>query len=299
MDALTVIAPPFPSSAPDDFSGSRDYDRMARAIAWLEAHAADQPDLEAVAAAVHLSPYHFQRLFTRWTGLSPKRFLGCLTLTQAKRVLAETGNILDTALDLGLSGPSRLHDLFVTHEAMSPGEVKSGGAGLIIRYGLHDGPFGVVLPMMTERGLCALHFLDQCEAGSVDVALEGAREKWPKARFLADSEATAPVVAALFPADGGRARGAVTLLLSGTNFQVKVWEAALRVPPGALVSYQAIARAIGKPGAARAVGNALGANSIGLLIPCHRVIRGTGALGDYRWGRTRKRIIQAWEQAAE
>ncbi|WP_413204618.1 bifunctional transcriptional activator/DNA repair enzyme AdaA [Rhodospirillum sp. A1_3_36] len=299
MDALTVIAPPSPSFEPEAFSGSRDYERMARAIAWLDAHALDQPDLDAVAAAVHLSPYHFQRLFTRWTGLSPKRFLGCLTLTEAKRVLAETGNVLDTALDLGLSGPSRLHDLFVTHEAMSPGEMKSGGAGLSIRYGVHDGPFGAVLPLITERGLCGLHFLDPCEPGSVGEALEEAQAKWPKARFLADPEATAPVVAALFPAGGGKPRGTVKLLLSGTNFQVKVWEAALRVPPGALVSYQAIARAIGKPKAVRAVGNALGANSIALLIPCHRVIRGTGALGDYRWGQTRKRVIQAWEQAAE
>jgi AraC family transcriptional regulator of adaptative response/methylated-DNA-[protein]-cysteine methyltransferase len=293
MDALTL--PPDPEA----FTGDRTYARMAQAIAWMIEHAQDQPDLEAMAAAVHLSPYHFQRAFTRWVGLSPKRFLGCLTLAHARRLLTETGNVLDAALEAGLSGPSRLHDLCVTHEAMSPGEMKSGGAGLTIRYGLHDGPFGAVLPLVTDRGVCGLWFLDGVDRDSVEVALGEAAAKWPRARFLADPVATAPVAEALFPADGGRPRGNLNLVLSGTNFQVRVWEAALRVPPGHLVSYQAIARAIGKPGATRAVGNALGMNSIALLIPCHRVIRGSGALGGYHWGEVRKRALQAWELAAE
>ncbi len=294
-----------PSFFPETEAGDqrcRDYERIAEAIAYLDAHALDQPSLDAVAAAVGLSPYHFQRLFTRWAGLSPKRFLGCLTLNHARQVLAETGNVLDTALDVGLSGPSRLHDLFVAHEAMSPGEVKAGGAGLTIRVGTHDTPFGLCQVHLTPRGICGLVFIGGGERAPVDAAqaLEELHARWPEAEIVTDPQATDPVVAVLF---GGADPAALApekrrLLLAGTNFQVAVWRALLRIPPGALVSYDAVARAIGRPTAARAVGQAVGANPIGFLIPCHRVIRSTGAVSDYHWGPMRKRIIQAWEQTA-
>jgi AraC family transcriptional regulator of adaptative response/methylated-DNA-[protein]-cysteine methyltransferase len=235
-----------------------DYLRIEKAIRYLEDHIYDQPGLEEVAEQVHLSPYHFQRLFTRWAGVSPKRFLQFLTLQHAKRLL-ESSTQLDAAYGTGLSSPSRLHDLFVAVDAVTPGQYKTLGSGLEIAYGLHRSPFGDCLLALTERGLCGLSFIDE--------------------------------------ASGEQDRSPVPLLLKGTNFQIKVWEALLRIPPGAVTSYQRLAANIGNPAASRAVGAAVGANPIAYIIPCHRVILSSGAFGNYRYGALRKKAILGWEQA--
>ena len=267
-----------------------DYRRIERAIRFLDAHVVDQPSLEDVAREVGLSPFHAQRLFTRWAGISPKRFLGLLTLGHAKAALQAGESVLDATYEVGLSGPSRLHDLFVTYEAMTPGEYKQQGAGLVVRYGVHPTPFGAALLLTTARGIAGLSFVDD----SPEQALDQARAAWPLSRVVEDQGATGALVARLFErADGGP----TPLLLKGTNFQVKVWSALLRLPAGRVVSYLDLACAIGQPRAVRAVGNALAHNPVGFVVPCHRVIHATGALGDYRWGRVRRRALLAWEAA--
>jgi AraC family transcriptional regulator of adaptative response/methylated-DNA-[protein]-cysteine methyltransferase len=269
----------------------RDYKRIEKAIRFLDAHWRERPDLAAAARAVHLSPYHFQRLFTRWAGVSPARFVQSLAVAHARRLLAESRSVLDATLEAGLSGPGRLHDLFVAWEALSPGEFKRRGAGVVIRHGVHPGPFGEVLVLASPRGVCGLDFVD----GAPAAAVERARARWPAARFVADPAATAGIAARIFPPPG--ARPALALHLAGTNFQVKVWEALLRVPPGRLVSYEDVGRAIGRPGCARAIGNAMAANPVAFLVPCHRVIRATGVMNDYRWGLPRRKAMIGWEQA--
>jgi AraC family transcriptional regulator of adaptative response/methylated-DNA-[protein]-cysteine methyltransferase len=275
-------------------SANDDYRRIERAIRFLENHVHDQPTLEQIAEQVHLSPYHFQRLFTRWAGVSPKRFLQFLTLEHAKRLLHRAGSQLDAAYGTGLSSPSRLHDLFVTVDAVTPGQYRAMGAGLAIRYGMHPSPFGGCLLAATDRGVCALTFFDGDESSS---ALEDLRGRWPNARFENDQNRTAELVERIFGIPGRAERAPIALMLKGTNFQVKVWEALLRVPPGALTTYGRLARAVGNPAAGRAVGAAVGANPIAYLIPCHRVIRSTGAFGGYRYGLPRKKAILGWEQA--
>jgi AraC family transcriptional regulator of adaptative response/methylated-DNA-[protein]-cysteine methyltransferase len=272
--------------------GARDYERIARAIGYLQRHAGEQPDLAAVARHVSLSEHHFQRLFTRWAGVSPKRFVQCLTLEHAKGRLAAARGVLELADDVGLSGPGRLHDLFVTLEAMSPGEYKTGGAGIVIRYGVHDSPFGPVLVAITARGICGMHFID-----SASVGLERLRHDWPGADLRRDPVGTAPVCGRLFGPLSSRPRSALALLVKGSNFQVQVWRALLELPFGSLATYGDISRRIGAPGAARAVGTAIGANPVAWLIPCHRVIRESGALGGYRWGPERKAAMLGWEAA--
>lgn len=268
---------------------ARDYARIARAIGFIAEHAVRQPSLDEIAAAVHTSPYHFQRLFTRWSGISPKRFLGYLTLDHAKRALAANASVLDAALDAGLSGPSRLHDLFVSLEAVTPGEFKARGAGLTIRYGIHDGPFGRFVVGMTERGICALDFDEAATTATAEAFLG---QRWALARLRRDQAGTAALTGTLFSGGTG-----LRLWCQGSNFQIKVWSALMRVPPGGLVSYRQLAAAIGQPTASRAVGNALASNPIAVLIPCHRVIRGTGLFDDYKWGALRKRALIAWEAA--
>lgn len=268
---------------------SRDYARIERAIRHLERHAGDQPELAEVAAAAGLSPYHFQRLFTRWAGVSPKRFVELLTVEHAKDLLRSRASVLDAALAVGLSGPGRLHDRFVALEAATPGEFKAGGAGLTIRWGIHASPFGAVFAALTARGVCRLAFVDD-EAAERE-ALAAA---WPGARLVRDDGVTAAVAAAVFAGNGG---AKPPLWVRGTNFQVAVWRALLRVPEGAVCTYGDLAAAIGRPSAARAVGQAVGANPVACLIPCHRVIRTIGALGGYRWGAQRKRALLAWEAA--
>ena len=273
-------------------SGVRDYERIARAIGYLQRHAAQQPGLAAVAQHVNLSEHHFQRLFTRWAGVSPKRFVQYLTIEHAKLRLAESGGVLDLADAVGLSGPGRLHDLFVTLEAMSPGECRTGGAGLAIRYGVHDTPFGPAVIAVTSRGICALYFID----GGSDPAVRLRRE-WPNADLREEPRSTAPFAARLFLPLASRRGRALALLVKGSNFQVRVWRALLELPFGSLVTYGHVAEQISAPGSARAVGTAIGANPIAWLIPCHRVIRESGVLGGYRWGTERKAAMLGWESA--
>lgn len=270
-----------------------DYQRIAQAIRFLEENFQRQPSLDEIAEAVHLSPFHFQRLFSEWAGISPKRFLQYLTADFLKVRLAEAGSLTVAAQDAGLSAPSRLHDLFVTLEAVTPHEFRTGGAGVLIRYGVHPTPFGPALLAATERGVCGLHLLAPDEPDPTP-ALVAVRRAWPQAELIADQEWTAPLLAQAFTAPADKP---LHLLVRGTNFQVKVWEALLRVPAGQLVSYQHVAQAIGQPKALQAVGSAVGANPVAVLIPCHRVIRKEGVLGEYRWGSTTKKALIGREMA--
>jgi AraC family transcriptional regulator of adaptative response/methylated-DNA-[protein]-cysteine methyltransferase len=271
---------------------AEDYQRVEQAIRYLEAHFRQRPSLDEVAASAHLSKYHFQRLFRRWAGVSPTQFLGALTVAYAKERLAESRSVLDTALDVGLSGPGRLHDLFVTHEAVTPGEYKQQGAGLEIRYGVHPTPFGPALLAITERGICGLHFAPE---GDPSVALAALSRAWPEARYAAAPADTLPLVEHIFAPVSPGERRPFHLLLRGTNFQVQVWQALLQIPPRALVSYGDVAAYLGRPGASRAVAGAVARNPIAYLIPCHRVIRGNGRVHRYRWGAVRKKALVAWE----
>lgn len=273
-------------------SGARDYERIAKAIEYLRRHATAQPDLSAVARHVHLSEHHFQRLFTRWAGVSPKRFLQFLTVEHAKSRLGQPLDLLALTADVGLSGPGRLHDLFVTLEGMSPGEMRAGGAGLVLRYGIHPTPFGPCLIATSVRGVCALHFV--AHPASARALL---RDDWPHAGLVPDAMGTADLARRIFDPLQARQPQPLALLVRGTNFQLQVWRALLRLPFGSVASYRSIATHIGHPSAARAVGNALGANPIAWLIPCHRVIRAGGTFGPYRWGEARKAALLGWEAA--
>jgi len=271
---------------------SEDYARIAEAIRYLDQHYREQPNLDELAAHLHLSPAHLQRIFRRWAGISPKRFVQYLTIEHAKEQLSAAQSVLHTAYDAGLSGPGRLHDLFVNVEAMTPGEFKRRGAGLEIDYGIHDSPFGDCLLATTDRGICALQFL---ESGSSSVALAALQAQWPAARFTENGRKTHALLQTIFPVDPVDGARTVTLHLQGTNFQLKVWQALLRIPAGLVCTYGDVATLVGQPGAARAVGSAVGRNAIGYLIPCHRVIRSNGTAGDYRWGHVRKQAMLGWE----
>ncbi len=263
-----------------------DFGRVAAAIRFLEAHANDQPGLEALARAAGLSPGHFQRLFKRWAGVSPKRFLQYLTAEHAKDLLRDSNSVLDTSFEVGLSGPGRLHDLFVSVEAVTPGEYKAMGDGLEIRWGLHDTPFGRCLLATTPRGICHLSF----PAGDKE-ALERLRRDWGRARLVEEAVATREVIETVLMAAPQSPDRPLSLLLKGTNFQIKIWNALLRIPHGRAVSYGDLGAYVGAPRAHRAVGSAVGANPIAWLIPCHRVLRKDGRIGGYRWGTTRKRAM--------
>ena len=283
-------------TATDIAQNARDYARIEAAILYLEAHFRDQPALDEVAEAAGLSPHHFQRLFRRWAGISPKRFGQFLTLDYAKAQLEASASILDTAYDAGLSGPSRLHDLFVTYEAMSPGAFKKGGDGVDLSYGVHPSPFGPCFIGQTERGICALGFadVDRSDAQAVRAEFE---HRWPAARFREDQAAAEAIVAHIFDDRRSAAAEPLRLTVCGTNFQLRVWEALLRIPPGRIASYHALAQALGLPRSARAVGGAVAANPVSYLIPCHRVIRRTGRFSNYEWGPARKRVMLGWEAA--
>jgi AraC family transcriptional regulator of adaptative response/methylated-DNA-[protein]-cysteine methyltransferase len=269
-----------------------DYERIEAAIRFLDAHAQDQPDLGALARAAGLSEFHFQQLFSRYVGISPKRYFQYLTLEHAKALLGCSRPVLDTGFESGLSGPGRLHDLFVTYEAMTPGAYRRRGADLTLAYGIHPSPFGDCLLLLTERGLCGLGF---AASDGHREALDEFRRRWPAARYLEAPERTAPVMEKIF----ARVPGAdpLRLLVRGTAFQLKVWEALLRIPPGVVTSYTDLASAVGHTGSARVVGGAVGANPVSFLIPCHRVIRDNGTIHGYEWGVARKRAILAWEAA--
>lgn len=262
-----------------------DYQRIEKVIHYLEAHQHEQPDLKTLAKLVGLSEFHFQRLFKRWAGITPKSFLQFLTAAKAKEILKDS-DVLTTSHAVGLSGPGRLHDLIVSLEAVTPGELKSGGEGIEIVYGIHDSPFGQCLIGVTTRGVCHLSFVDRSEK----IAIDEMKAEWPKAKFKASQSETTKAVSKVF-GEGGK----LSVLVQGTSFQTKVWEALLRIPEGALVSYEDLAEVVGNPKAARAVGSAVGKNSIGFLIPCHRVIRQTGVIGHYRWGSERKKAMLNWE----
>lgn len=272
-----------------------DYQRIAKAISFIQANIKAQPSLDAVAAHIGLSSYHFQRLFRQWAGVSPKRFLAYLTVNHAKRLLDNSQSILDVALEMGLSSPARLHDHFVSIEAITPGQYKSTGKDLKIRYGFHPSPFGEMFLAKTDKGICAIAFVD----GRVqENEINSLKKTWPDAVIIHDQNSTSALSRLVF--------GSVTkadekfhLTVRGTNFQIKVWQALLRIPGGQITSYQTLSNMIDRPDAYRATANALAANPVAFLIPCHRVLRSTGALSGYRWGQQRKQIMLAWEMAQQ
>ncbi len=269
-----------------------DYEIVRRVIEKISVDYRNQPSLEELAEDVGETPTGLQKLFTRWAGLSPKSFLQAVTLDHARRLLDDGMPLLDASYELGMSGPGRLHDLFVTHEAMSPGDYKGRGAGLTINYGWHVSPFGLALVMATDRGLAGLAF---CDPGGERVALDDMRGRWPNAEYVENVGATQPYAARIFDPSRWRADEPLRVVLIGTDFQVRVWEALLRIPMGKACSYSAIADGIGSPKASRAVGAAVGANPISFVVPCHRALGKSGALTGYHWGLTRKRAILGWE----
>jgi AraC family transcriptional regulator of adaptative response/methylated-DNA-[protein]-cysteine methyltransferase len=273
-------------------TAATDYDIVRRAIAHIRGHWRAQPEVEEIAEAAGVSATDLHHLFRRWAGLTPKAFLQALTLDHARRLLREQASVLDASYEVGLSGPGRLHDLFVTHEAMSPGEWKSGGEGLTITYGFHPSPFGMALVMGSERGLCGLAFADP---GDEKSAFADMSSRWPRARYVEDRNLTAPLAQRIFDQKLWRPDRPLRVVLIGTDFEVRVWEALLRVPFGRVTSYSDIAAKVSAPKAARAVGAAVGKNPVCFVVPCHRVIGKSGALTGYHWGLTRKRAILGWE----
>jgi AraC family transcriptional regulator of adaptative response/methylated-DNA-[protein]-cysteine methyltransferase len=272
-----------------------DYETVRQVIELITEDYRDQPSLETIAARLNQSPTQLQKTFTRWAGLSPKAFLQAVTLDHAKRLLRkEELPLLETALEVGLSGPSRLHDLFVTHEAMSPGEWKARGGGLTIRYGFHPSPFGIALVMVTDRGLAGLAFSD---TGDEAACLEDMTCRWPNAAYIEDVKATVSYADRIFTPGRWTSDQPLRVVLIGTDFQVQVWESLLKIPFGKAVTYSDIASDIGRPTAMRAVGAAVGANPISFVVPCHRALGKSGALTGYHWGLTRKRAMLGWESA--
>ena len=273
---------------------SEDFKRIEKAIQFIERNFKSQPTLEQIAASIHLSKYHFDRLFKRWAGISPIQFLHFITLDYTKQRLVESKSLLETALEAGLSGPSRLHDLFVTFEAMTPGDFKKQGAGLRISYAFCDSPFGECLLAITQRGICYLGFVD---SGGRSEALHPLFDSWPGSGFIENPAAVCPIIDAIFRIDRYNRSRPFHIQLKGTNFQINVWKALLSIPKGCVVSYQDIASYIGHPKAFRAVANAIAINPVAYLIPCHRVISKSGKIHQYRWGASRKKALIGWEAA--
>lgn len=269
-----------------------DYDVVRRIVAYISTHWRGQPSIEEIAAHVGLSASHVHHLFRRWAGLSPKAFLQAITLDHAKALLADQASLLDAAYEVGLSGPARLHDLFVTHEAMTPGDYKAKGAGLALAYGFHPSPFGEAIVVASPRGLAGLGFV---EDGDRDAALADMVRRWPRAIYVEDAAATAPYASRVFEPQRWRADTPLRVVLIGTDFEVRVWRTLLGVPFGRATTYSAVAERIGAPKAARAVGAAVGRNPISFVVPCHRVLGRGGALTGYHWGLTRKQAILGWE----
>lgn len=278
---------------------SKTYEQMAAAIAFIHQHHLEQPDLDAIAAHVHLSKHHFQRLFTQWAGVSPKRFLQYLTVEYAKANIDKTQSLMALTHEVGLSSPGRLHDLFVSLEAMSPGEYKNGCAGLRIFCGIHQTPFGRCLIAKTVRGICNLYFLSDVDESLKQITERYLRAEWPEADLVFDLGETQEICDRIFTLTTqtltAETKRPLAIHVKGTNFQIQVWRALLRIPFGGYITYKGLAESIDKPTAARAVGTAVGRNPVGYLIPCHRVIRASGELGGYRWGMDRKQAIIGWE----
>lgn len=286
-----------PLSRPTPLPSSEvgDYALIRSAITYLSESWVEHPPLENLAAHLGLSPAHAQKLFKRWCGLSPKEFVQAIAMDRARQLLDGAASVLETAHEVGLSGGSRLHDLFLTHEAMTPGDYKRRGEGLTIFYGFHPCPFGDALVMATERGVCGMAFVNEDIGQTRREALEDMTRRWPRATFTSEPERTAPLAARIFEPEAWRAEKPVRLVLIGTDFEIRVWEALLKIPMGRAVSYADIARHLGQPTASRAVGTAVGRNPISFAVPCHRVLRGDGQLAGYHWGLTRKRALISWE----
>ncbi len=282
---------PYPGLAPLA-TAAADYDVVRRAIAHIRGHWRTQPEVETIAEAAGVSPTDLHHLFRRWCGLTPKAFLQALTLNSARELLRASASVLEASYEVGLSGPGRLHDLFVTHEAMSPGEWKAGGEGLTLSYGFHPSPFGMALVMVTPRGLAGLALADD---GKERAALDDMRSRWPKARYVEDIAATAPTARRIFDTTQWRPEQPLRVVLIGTDFEVRVWEKLLTIPIGNLTTYSGLAAKAGSPKAARAVGAAVGKNPICFVVPCHRVIGKNGDITGYHWGLTRKRAMLGWE----
>src|SRR3954447_26829235 len=281
------ISDPVPLS-----SSAADYDVVRRAIAHIKGNWRAQPEIEQIAEAAGVTPTELHHLFRRWAGLTPKAFLQALTLDSARKLLRDSASVLDASYEVGLSGPGRLHDLFVTHEAMSPGEWKAGGEGLAIAYGFHPSPFGNALVMATPRGLAGLAFADP---GAEAATLADMQSRWPKARYVEDAAATAPFARRVFDQKLWRPEQPLRVVLIGTDFEVRVWETLLRIPMGRAATYSDIAAKVCTTKAARAVGAAVGKNPVCFVVPCHRVIGKDGSLTGYHWGLTRKRAMLGWE----
>jgi AraC family transcriptional regulator of adaptative response/methylated-DNA-[protein]-cysteine methyltransferase len=289
--ARAAEAMPAEADFPAPVPGS-DYDTVRRILSYITNNWRQQPTIEAIADAAGATPTDVHHLFRRWCGLTPKAFLQAITLDNAKGLLAASASILDTSLEVGLSGPGRLHDLFVTHEAMSPGEWKAGGEGLRLSYGFHPSPFGEALIVATERGLAGLGFVDDSDR---EAALADMKARWPKAEYVEDQAATAPLARRIFDPLAWQQEQPLRVVLIGTDFEVRVWQTLLRIPLGRATTYSEIANRVGKPSAARAVGAAVGKNPISFVVPCHRVLGRSGALTGYHWGLTRKQAILGWE----
>ncbi|WP_373502542.1 methylated-DNA--[protein]-cysteine S-methyltransferase [Aestuariivirga sp.] len=271
---------------------ARDYEVVRQNLEFLREHWREQPSLELLAERNGLSAAHLQRLFTRWAGLSPKAFVQALTIDHARNLLRDSASVLDTAYEVGLSGPGRLHDLFVTHEGMSPGLYKAKGKGLTIRHAFHDCPFGKVLVMMTEYGICGLAFADP---GQEQATFEDMRRRWPDAEYVNDASVTAPIVSRIFDQTRWQAEQPLRIVFIGSDFETRVWQTLLKIPMGRATTYSDIASHIGNARASRAVGTAVGKNPISFVVPCHRVLGKSGGLCGYHWGLTRKQAILGWE----
>jgi AraC family transcriptional regulator, regulatory protein of adaptative response / methylated-DNA-[protein]-cysteine methyltransferase len=286
--ALAIRLPEFAPLS----TAAADYDIVRRAIAHIRGNWRAQPEIETISDAAGVTPTELHHLFRRWCGLTPKAFLQALTLNSARELLRSSASVLDTAYEVGLSGPGRLHDLFVTHEAMSPGEWKAAGEGLTLTYGFHPCPFGMALVMTTPRGLAGLALAD---AGKERAALRDMKSRWPKARYVEDFAATAATARRIFDTTLWREDQPLRVVLIGTDFEVRVWEKLLTIPMGKLTTYSDLAAKAGSPKGARAVGAAVGKNPICFVVPCHRVIGKSGELTGYHWGLTRKRAMLGWE----
>jgi len=292
MMTLAIHDQSLAKPGPQQSAAMRDYDSVRRAIAFISEHWRQQPTIEDMADAASLTPDELHHLFRRWAGLTPKAFMQALTLDHAKMLLKGSASVLDAALDSGLSGPGRLHDLFVTHEAMSPGEWKTGGVGMTIAYGFHASPFGTALVMATNRGLAGLAFAD---AGEESSALSDMKSRWPHALYVEDAAGTAGLAQRIFDTKLWRPDQPLRVVLIGTDFEVRVWETLLKIPMGRAVSYSDIACKLQTPKASRAVGAAVGKNPVSFVVPCHRALGKTGALTGYHWGLTRKQAMLGWE----
>jgi len=273
-------------------SANDDYSVVRRAIEYISQHWRAQPEIEQIAHSVGVTPDELHHLFRRWAGLTPKAFLQALTLDNARKLLRDSASVLDASYEVGLSGPGRLHDLFVTHEAMSPGEWKAGGEGVSMSYGFHPSPFGLALVMANERGLAGLAFGDP---GEDKAMLDDMTRRWPKAAYAENSAQTAQLAARVFNPDLWRPDRPLRIVMIGTDFEVRVWETLLGIPMGKCSTYSDIANKIGKPKAARAVGAAVGKNPMSFVVPCHRVLGRSGDITGYHWGLTRKRAMLGWE----